>query len=432
LRGRTATLQAGCGVEIGKGTCSEGIWSSEDLDLRSFAALERRADVYFFGSAAVRLTKSAVLCFPPTHMLDPLYLVIPHNGSPVTITNSMIWAMREAGATGLAQNEVSALTEAIRSATYGLLAYKRLLLVTSSASLIRIMYTPFVVDAKTGVFAEEPVGFVRDTTPFTFAGYKGALLSVLRRAWANATSPERQHPFARLHSTMSSGYDSTACAALAKELGFTEVLSLDTGRGGADDSGRLAAAEMGLTQRLFPRPGNGLEYRSEKVPDYYVTIATIRRATGKTYAEFVAPLGNHGDLVFDAFAPVLPGSIVLTGLHGAPMWAPRVKSGPWIKRADSSGTGLTEFRLRTGFVHLPVAYIHCLRWQSVQALTNSPEMRPYHWGEPYNKPIARRLGEEAGASRESFGVQKRAASLMVLLDSERYAPFYEEIVARYD
>jgi hypothetical protein len=432
LRGRTVTLEAGSGVEVARGSCSEGAWSSDDLDLHAFASPERRAGVNFFGSAAVRLTKSAVLCFPPTHTLDGLHLVIRHDGACVTVSNSLVWAMREAGARGLKPNEVTALSQAIWSSTTGLLAYKRLLLVTPSASLVRILYTPFVVDAKTGVFAEEPVPFVRDTTPFTFAGYKEALLSVLQQTLSNGTHEDRHTRYDRIYSTMSSGYDGTACAALAKELGFTEVLSLDTGRGGADDSGRVAGTEMGLTVRLFPRPGNGLEHQNERNRDYYVDVAMLRRATGKSYAEFIAPLGCYGDLVFEPFEPVLPGSIVLTGFHAAPVWFPNCPSGPWMRRSDASGSGLNEFRLRTGFVHLPVPYIHCLRWQSIRALSRSREMRPYHWGKPYNKPIARRLGEEAGASRESFGVRKKAATVMLLVGPDGYAPAFEENAARYD
>jgi hypothetical protein len=432
LRGRTATLQAGSAVELGDGTCSEGVWSSDELDLRTFAMPERRAGVHFFGSAAVRITASAVLCFPPTHTLEALYLVIPHDGSRLTVTNSIVWAMRDAGASNLTVRELSSLKESIHSCTEGLLAYNRLLLETRAASLVRIMYTPFVVDLGTDVFAEEPVSFVRDTSAFTYAQYKEALLAAMRRCLRNAASPNRPYRRARLYSTMSSGYDSTACAALAKELGFTDVLSLDTGRGGADDSGRRAGTEMGLTVRLFPRPGNGLESPGERIPDSFVDVATMRQATGKSYAEFIAPLANYGDLVFDAFEPVLPGAIILTGFHADPVWKPDCATGPWIKRSDASGSGLTEFRLRTGFVHVPVPYIHCLRWQSIKKLSNSPEMRPYHWGHPYNKPIARRLGEEAGASRESFGVKKKAANVMLRLAGEPYAPFFDEIAARYD
>jgi hypothetical protein len=340
--------------------------------------------------------------------------------------------MREAGASAFKPGEVNALTEAIRSNTAGLLSYKRLLLQTRSASLVRIMYTAFVVDAVRGVFSEDLVGFIRDASPFTFAGYKDALLSVMESALINGSTAERRFRYSRIHSTMSSGYDGTACAALAKELGFTEALSLDTGRGGSDDSGRIAGAQMGLTVRLFPRPGNGLEYRSERIPDYFINVATLREATGKSYAEFIAPLSNYGDLVFDPFEPVLSGAIILTGFHAAPVWAPSCHSGPWLKRTDSSGSGLNEFRLRTGWVHLPVPYIHCLRWKSIQKLTRSPEMRPYHYGNPYNKPIPRRLGEEAGASRESFGVRKRAANVMLQLGSEGYTPYFEEVAARYD
>jgi hypothetical protein len=333
MRGKVTTVEAGPGVEISRGAIFEGVWSSDELDLRTFAMPERRAGVHFFGSAAVRLTKSAVLCFPPTQTLDGLYLVIPHEGSRITVTNSLIWAMREAGSSGLTPKGVTSLKEALQTSTAGLLGYNRSLLHTRTACVVRILYTPFVVDDQSGVFAEEPVGLVRDTAPFTFAAYKDGLLAAMRRCLHNGSSESRNIRCDRIINTMSSGYDGTACAALAKELGFTEVLSLDTGRGGKDDSGRIAAAEMGLTVRQFPRPGNGLEYRDEEIRDYFVDVSTLRQATGQSYAEFIAPLSNSGDLVFSAFESVLPGTIMLTGFHADPVWSPRQ---PQVSRSSQS------------------------------------------------------------------------------------------------
>jgi hypothetical protein len=431
LRGARATLVAGSGVEIADGTCFEGAWSDEGLDLRSYARPDRRAGRSFFGSAAVRLAPSEVLCIPPTHTLEGLYVVIPHDGGGFTVTNSIVWAMREAG-TDLIAPVVTSLTAAIQSTSAGLLGYKRLLTETKTASLIRIVYAPFVVDATRGVITEEPITVVRESGEFTFAGYRDELLAALWRTWLNATARERRYRYQRLHSTMSSGYDSSACAALAKGLGFREPISLDTSRGGDDDTGRLAGAQMGLEVRVFPRPGRDIEHWNARVLNHVVDVERLRQETGKSYAEFIAPLACFGDLVWDAFEPALPGAIVISGHHGAQAWGAKGPPGPWITRTSQAGAGLGEFRLRTGFVHLLVATVHLRRWQTLRRLSQSPEIRPYHLGTDYERPIARRLVEEAGASRESFGVRKKAAHVAIDVKLDGIVAAYEEVAARYD
>ncbi len=51
-----------------------------------------------------------------------------------------------------------------------------------------------------------------------------------------ATSVEREYPY-RLLSTLSSGYDSTTVAVLARRAGCREVVGFDGVRGGGDDNG---------------------------------------------------------------------------------------------------------------------------------------------------------------------------------------------------
>jgi len=72
------------------------------------------------------------------------------------------------------------------------------------------------------------------------------------------------------------------------------------------------------------------------------------------------------------------------------------------------GSSLTEFRLRSGFIHFPVPTLGYIRHPSIYAISNSEPLRPWVLGTDYDRPIPRRLLEEAGVPRTAFGRTKKA------------------------
>lgn len=55
-------------------------------------------------------------------------------------------------------------------------------------------------------------------------------------------------------------------------------------------------------------------------------------------------------------------------------------------------------------------------YRATQRISHSPEMRPWVLGRRYDKPIPRRILEEAGVPRGTFGEVKRAASATIHVD----------------
>ena len=400
-------LTVGSDVEVNGDTCFEGARSGDLVK------------GYNFGSGVVRKARG-YLCVPPTHTLDGLYLVVPNSGG-TTVTNSLVWALRTAGVTAADSPRFTGMMASLRTSTQGILGYKRLILTKPAVSVLQMLYSPFALtDSR---YAERSVAFPAPER-LDFAGYKAQLLEVIRATLAY--SPR----FTRLLSTCSSGYDSPACTALAKEVGVERALTVATGRGGKDDSGATPAKEMGVPVEVYERPGEGLERFSERVKDWFIDLESMSEAGGEDYSEFVATFANHGDVFFKPFEGRLPGSVLLTGFHGA-IWDYMSHTGPWVRRGDTSGCGLNEYRLRVGFVHLPLPYVAARSARAIERLSQSAEMRPWNFGNPYNRPIPRRLGEEAGAARESFGIRKKAANVMVECRTETLADAYEQVAARY-
>jgi hypothetical protein len=116
------------------------------------------------------------------------------------------------------------------------------------------------------------------------------------------------------------------------------------------------------------------------------------------------------------WAPYLEGRLVFTG-HGSSVWNKKGDEvSKHIVRIDPSGHHLNAFRLRVGWIHLPLPFLGCTSHPSIHKISTSEEMAPWTLGNQYDRPIPRRLVEEAGVERQQFGMKKRAAGLW--LDTE--------------
>lgn len=156
------------------------------------------------------------------------------------------------------------------------------------------------------------------------------------------------------------------------------------------------------------------------------------RALGMSVTEYVrtdiADLPGHPRAEF-FFSPIsstdassrlmeeqLRGSVLISGRHGERYWGPTRRCSrrnfAEVDDCHLSGHALGEFRLRAGFIHLPVPYIGALHGLAIYRITHSAEMRPWKLSSGYyDRPIARRIAEEAGVPREFFGQRKRGAGL---------------------
>jgi hypothetical protein len=115
------------------------------------------------------------------------------------------------------------------------------------------------------------------------------------------------------------------------------------------------------------------------------------------------------------------------------MWGFNQQPGTDMKRTNlaNTGSGLSEYRLRTGFMHVPVPVFGFNAAQSIRAIGRSEAMQPWRLGTSYDRPIPRRIAEEAGVPRMAFGV-KKAHVATIALNLQQIAPDLFDIqVARY-
>ena len=223
-----------------------------------------------------------------------------------------------------------------------------------------------------------------------YQAYRDFLVEHTRSAFANASDYE---PVV----AMSSGYDSTACAAVAAQAGCRLVVNFRTGwpwKGykGDVDSPDVAARALGMAVERYER----LAYMEcDDAPE----------------AEFVSTGGTGEDVVYRSMDTALARRIVVTGYWGGAAWRGHGREG--LRRIDLSGSSMAEFRKRIGMIHVPLPYIGGLHQPRMAAIRNSAEMKPFSVGGEYDEPVARRMAEEAGVPRDSFGRQKLAASQLM-------------------
>lgn len=76
-----------------------------------------------------------------------------------------------------------------------------------------------------------------------------------------------------------------------------------------------------------------------------------------------------------------------------------------------------ETCLSTNSICIPIPMIGSDRWTELAALSNSKEMKPWSVREIYDRPIPRRIAEEAGVKRNDFGQLKAGAGISLHFDT---------------
>ena len=111
------------------------------------------------------------------------------------------------------------------------------------------------------------------------------------------------------------------------------------------------------------------------------------------------------------FEDQLEGKVCLTGYNGDKIWTPETPPDSELIRGGFAGSSLSEFRLRVGFIHIPVPVIAARHHQQIQKIGNSKEMDRYRIGGRYDRPIPRCILENSGVERSLFGQSKKAVTI---------------------
>ena len=372
-----ATAFCGEGVDTFGYGLVEGCWPA---DFGEYAFL---GCPNLFGTGAVYSDGRLWYC-PPGQNMDALYVLLHHDR--VLISNSMFLLYAESGAP---LDDNFDYTTRLNSLLYGIDDYQMLVYETPTTKLYRIIYDDFIIEDGTIRTQRK-----KDKADFVdYAGYRDYLSGTVAALIRNGTDQRRLRHH-HLLAACSSGYNSSACMVVAAEHGCRRTITLRTSRGGEADSGRPIAEALGLECVERERP---------------------ERPTGSSLSTeigFLMSGMSGGDYPIAAFADLLEDAILFTGYNGDNAWSLSATPDRSMRRGENTGCSMAEYRLRTGFFHVPIPFIGALRKPEIIAISRSAEMVPYSVGGSYDRPIARRLLEEAGVPRHLFGQRKRAMALV--------------------
>jgi hypothetical protein len=249
-----------------------------------------------------------------------------------------------------------------------------------------------------------------------FKAYRDYLRDNYALIAANARDVARTQPLEIL-STQSKGYDSTAVNAIAGSYGIDKVFTVSKAKSifhlAHNDDGKLPDDDGGEICELL-----GLNY-----------IRINRRAFANQFDQeylYYCVLHHNQDANLDEIGKhVLKAGLLLTGTLGE-IWYTKACLGKRafldseLRRWDLGGHGLAELRLVLGFVHLPLPYIGGRRKEDIVEITESSDMDPWRLGNTYDRPIPRRIAEEAGVPREAFGQSKMGSVVLFAQPSIPY------------
>lgn len=367
----------GTGVDRSDAFLYEGCWDGE---LTAEAMLS--SDVCSATGACISGDKVLLAC--PSNTLVRLYAI--RKGSALWFSNSMAFII-EAAADSI-REDYAFYQDDISSVIDGLQDSRKSIPLQSGLSIDFYFHCNLEV-TKTLDITVLPK---KRPAPFAdFSAYREFLSERLASLIRNANLPGRVMNFSPLVS-ISRGYDSVACAVLARQVGCEEAVTMYDPESPSpyEDSGSEIAKMLDMRITEYSR----IAYKD----------------SGGEWEFFAVGTGGE-DIFFSPMEKIFAGKIFISGFHGDKIWDKNPsKISDQIIRGDPSGADLEEFRLRVGFIHVAVPFFGCLEHRSIATISKSAEMVKWSVGGDYDRPICRRIAEEAGVVRSSFGQKKRVMS----------------------
>ena len=406
LRHKDGRLTGICGKRVvgGRDWLYEGGWAETDTP-RSLSL----SGVYLGSGAVWDGTRLSLIA--PSHTADAVYVM--ERPGELLASNSLPFLV---AAARISDFPILDAREPMRSLKGGIDSHVRLIHSGPSGNFYRFFNAIVTYDSSNGLKEEQQSA---DLNIESYEDYRAYLLSVIRQA-------ARTYGSTGTAVFVSRGYDSVACAALAAEFDpECMAICVDQSRAGAPDDGTEVAQALGIQSVLLRRR------KRPKVISEAEVQERIRPADYERICEFYLGMGFF-DECLKAPVRLLSGRMVLTGFHGDKIWDLKTEPSHDLVRGDASGASMGEYRIRVGFLHVPVPMLAFKAAPKLQEIARSDAMRPWRLDNDYDRPIPRRVAEEAGVPRELFGQTKQAAA-MLPMNGQRVGPtLFAMQSARYE
>ena len=378
----TVCVNHGAAVECRSQWCVEGVWEDE-FSHGNFHKVEN-----FFGSG-IRAENENLIFSASVATIDRIFHVVHHGN--LLVSNSLVQLLSRVGAELNPQHDYIEETFASGS---GIHVYP---------NNFRVKHPDFQYICQeyhcnllysNGELVRQLRSKPRPIS--NFDAYYGLMQTALQKIDDNRRSSERQVPVGA-YATTSAGYDSTATAVFAKKLGVSDCFTTEIYPHAGNrfqESGLAVAEAIGLNAHILGSDPNDFS----EIEIYF--LAACMDGTEIFYHDLVTYLAEHSEV-----------SVLFTGYYGDVIWdggdqLPKFSDD--IRRKDVSGLNISEVRLVAGFINLALPFMFARNIDDIMTLSRSTEMRNWSVDKDYDRPIPRRIAEQAGVPRELFGISKKA------------------------
>ncbi|MBS4538822.1 hypothetical protein GOQ27_10120 [Clostridium sp. D2Q-11] len=354
-------------VETNSNFFVEGAWD------REFEKGEFDKSSLLMGSGG-KIQNNYVVFSTPSHIVERLHII--RKKDKLYISNSLVFVLTMT-------NEKLDLDYSIYESDFSL--GSEYIPLQGNQQLEMYYYCNLLIDKELNINKTLKSNSVKFST---YKEYYDFLLTSLKNISNNAISDKRKIKY-DLISTISTGYDSAACSALAAELGCKTVLTFNHPKKYREDSGEEIARLLGYENIIKKSANEYLENNN----------------FGE--AEFLSTGELGSSIVMASFEEGIQQKMVLTGYYGDSVWNKndkRISSS--ILPTPPIPNSLYEFRFRVGFIYIPLPMFGCTNYKLIHNISNSKEMEKWSLGNDYDRPIPRRIVEEKGVKRELFGFRK--------------------------
>lgn len=371
----------------------EGVWDG------SFEEAEFQASSAFCGTGLV-VTGDDVHLIPPFHPQERIYYSGTLYRNRRCASNSLLSWLTQTGETlDLAWPDYYAdLLQILRQGQTPALPSIRL---TGGRAVQLVELSGWATQAGRRLPPRKGPAFEAD-----FAGYRSFLAGQIRALSNNATQRPRPK---RLATALSKGFDSVAISVLAAEAGVNQALTFTM-----KEDARDIGAKLGLSVVAKGQP----------------EVAAV----GSQREFFLLCFGKNRAL--SAFEAEHRDAMLFSGHGGDDVWGMQMAfhGGQNLARPRDRvvvGNSYAEYRLRLGLVIVPTCLLGQWHWPSIATISHLPAMHSFRDGH-YSRPIARRIGMEAGLRRSEFAESKAKGEIT---EPEQMCPqddtAYQSFLAQY-
>ena len=251
----------------------------------------------------------------------------------------------------------------------------------------------------------------------SYEQYVAMFMEMLGKLKENYESNQRRFPI-QAFSTLSQGYDSTAVSSLVRQIGVKKVFSanrLNTTLPFTKSNEEISGAEQiahKIDLKLIPLDNDRSHISEDEL--YFLATTYPKHHTGAWSEVGLFAMAQYIEANCSS-------AIVFLGHHGDSIWkvdipAERIEK---VQIPSRSMGFCAEMRLKSGFISIPLPGFMATDMQDIVAISRSKAMEPWRLYNDYDRPIPRRIAEEAGVDRHLFGVQKQHVATSYMLPINR-------------